>query len=186
MRFLDRTKFSSFFRSVGKNFFSKQALFVSGLILLSIYINFIFIFHPLKGKKWLSKIYNKPLQQTLNRVDGLLIENDMDVRILKVKRGNKIHLEFLSKQANDAYVMIGSVELKGSREGYFEYQGEMASLLLEDDEGDGPIDVIAPTFDRFFRPQRNIVFYNQKTKQFELKPPSDYPKVIIRSDSRPY
>ena len=155
------------------------------LILLSVYINFIFIVQPLKGKKWLSKIYEKPLQQILQKVDGPLIENNMTVRVLKVKQGEKIYLDFLSKQTDDSYLLINSVELKGSREGYFEYWEEIASLFLLDDDGDGWLDVLAPTFDRFFRPHINLVVYNQKTKQFELKSHSGYPRVI-HPDSRSY
>ena len=160
--------------------FSRQMLFIAFLVLLSVFVNFTFIFHPLRGKHWLSKIYKKPLKQTLQKVDGPLIENGMDVRVLKVKKGNKIYLEFLSRQADDSFFIINSVELKGTREAYYRYwkkEKEMYSLLLFDDDGNGRLDVIAPTFDRFFLPQNNVVVYNQKTKQFELKPDSNYSQI---------
>ena len=159
---------------------SRQMLFIAFLVLLSIFVNFTFIFRPLRGKHWLSKIYKMPLKQTLQKVDGPLIENGMDVRVLKVKKGNKIHLEFLSKQADDSFFIINSVELKGSREAYYRYwekEREIYSLLLFDDDGDGRLDVIAPTFDRFFLPQNNVVVYSQQTKQFELKPGSSYSQI---------
>ena len=154
-------------------------LVIGLLILISSYTHFIFLFQPLKGKKWLSMIYKKPFQRTLQKVDGPLIENSLDVRVLKVKHGNKIYLEFLSKQLDDSYLEINSVELKGNREAYFEYWGEMISLLLLDDDGDGRLDVIAPTFDKFFRPQINLVVYNQKTSRFELKLNAKHPQVIF-------
>ena len=142
-------------------------------------MNFTFIFQPLKGKKWLSKIYKKPLQQTLQKVDGPLVGSDMDVRILKVKHEDKIYLEFLSKQPDDSYLKINSVELKGNRDGYFEeYGGKVASLFLLDHDGDGRLDVLAPTFDRFFFPRSNYAVYNEKTGEFELKSEFAFPKVI--------
>lgn len=167
--------------------FSRQMLFLTFLVLLSAFVNFTFIFHPLRGKHWLSKIYKMPLKQTLQKVDGPLIETGMDVRVLKVKKGNKIHLEFLSRQADNSFFIINSVELKGSREAYYRYwekEREVYSLLLFDDDGDGQLDVIAPTFDRFFLPQNNVVVYNQQTKQFELKPESSYTQ-ITRPNSWP-
>ena len=171
-------KFSHFF-------FSKKFLFISFLFSLSVFVNLIFVFQPLKGKNWLSKIYKKPLQTTLQKVDGPLIANEIDVRVLKVKLGNKIYLDFLSKQADDSYSVINSVELKGNREAYYIWGkkaklSETISLMLLDDDGDGALDVIAPTFDKFFRPHINLVVYNPKTSQFELKDSSDYPKIIPR------
>ena len=164
-------------------FFSRKMAVIGFFILVSLVINIIFIFHPLKAKNWLYKIYRKPLKQTLQIANAPLIENSLDIRILKVRSKNKIYLEFLSKQADDSYLEINSVELKGSREGYFEYWGEMTSLLILDDDGDGKLDVIAPTFDKYFRPQVNLVIYNKKTKQFELKANADEPE-IISSDFR--
>lgn len=160
-------------------------LFVVILVFLSVFTNFIFIFHHIKGKQWLFKIYKKPLQQTLQKVDGPLIENNMDIRVLKVKHEDKIYLEFLSKQPDDSYLEINSVELKGNREGSFEYWGEMTSLLLLDDNGDGRLDVIAPTFNKFFFPQVNLVVYNKETNKFELKSKVSYPKIIA-PDFRTY
>lgn len=143
----------------------------------------MFIFQPVKGKKWLSKIYSPASQQTLQKVDGPLMESNIDIRVLKVRHKDKIYLEFLSKQDNGSYLAINSLELKGSREAYFDYWGEMTSLLLLDDDGDGHLDVIAPTFDKFFRPQINLAVYNQETKQFELKPQAKPPKVIPQSSN---
>ena len=197
MDFLDLKKaFSSFklffsklktaAQKTGPFFFSEKVLFISCLFILSVFVNFIFVFQPLKAEKWLSKIYKKPFQQTLQKVDGPLVESDMDVRILKVKHEDKIYLEFLSKQPDDSYLKINSVELKGNRDGYFEeYGGKVASLFLLDHDGDGRLDVLAPTFDRFFFPRSNYVVYNEKTGKFELKSEFAYPK-IIRPDFRGY
>ena len=176
----------SVFTKAFRFFFSKKTPFVGVFFILSVFVNFVFIFHPIKGKKWLSKIYKKPLRQTLQKVDGPLIENNMDVRILKVKHEDKIYLEFLSKQVDDSYLKINSVELKGNRDGYFEeYGGKVASLLLLDYNGDGRLDVLAPTFDKFFLPRSNYVVYNKKTGEFELKSEFAYPKIIA-PDFRAY
>ena len=165
-----------------KNLFSKpglvkQVLFASVLVLISAYVNFVFLYQPLRGKRWLSQIYKKSLRQTLQRVEGPLSGTGIDIRVIKLRQGNKIYLEFLSKQADESYSYINSVQLKGNREAYFDYWGDMQSLLLLDDDGDGRLDVIAPTFDKFFKPQINLVVYNPETLKFELGSPSDYPQV---------
>ena len=139
----------------------------------------MFVTQPFKIKNKLSQIYKKNLRQTLSRVEGPLTEIGLDIRVLKIKQEDKIYLEFLSKKANNSYWFINSIELKGSREAYFDYWGEPSSLLLLDDDGDGLLDVIAPTFDKFFRPYINLAVYNKKTKKFELKKYGSYSKVTV-------
>ena len=160
---------------------SQKILFISLLVLLSIFVNVTFIIRPLKIKKWLHKIYKPPLKTTLQRLEWPFIENDITVRILKIKHKDKIYLEFLNKQSDDSYVVINSVELKGQHEGYFKYwEDEMVSLMVLDVDGDGNLDVIAPTFNEFFYPQINLVTYNQASHRFELQTKAIYPKVITR------
>ena len=166
--------FNSFY---SKPILIKRVLFVGVLFLISAYVNFVFLYQPSRGKKWLSKIYKKSIRQTLQKVDGPLGGIDMNIRVIKLKKRGKIYLEFLSRQADESYSFINSVQLKGSREAYFEYWEDMQSLLLLDDDGDGILDVIAPTFDKFLRPQINLVAYNPETLKFELKSLSGYPQV---------
>ena len=164
-------------------FFTFKNFCLGFLLLFSFFINFIFIIRPLKIKNSLSQIYKKSYRQTLSRVEGPLTEIGLDIRVLKIKRGDKIFLEFLSKKANDSYWLINSIELIGSREAYFDYWGEPSSLLLLDDDGDGLLDVVAPTFDKFFRPHINLAVYNKEIGKFELKKREYYPNVTS-SDQR--
>lgn len=155
----------------------KKILLFGALFALSLFVHFLFIFEPLKGKKWLYKIYKPPLKQSLQVVEGPLIAHQ-NIRVLKIKRGNQIHLDFLSKQEDHSYLQINSVLLKGHKEAFFEYWGETSSLMLLDDDGDGGMEIIAPTFDKFFRPQINVVTFNKNTKKFELKNSQEIPKVV--------
>ena len=140
-------------------------------------MNFLFVYQPLKVKKGLDQIYKKSFRQTLSRVEGPLIELGLDLRVLKIKEGSKIFLEFLSKNADNSYWLINSIELKGSREAYFDYRGEPSSLLISDDDGDGFLDIIAPTFNKFLWPHINLAVYNKQSKKFELRKTSSYSKV---------
>ena len=160
--------------------------FISGLFFISLIINITYVFHPLQIKKNLSKIYKAPLKQTLQRLEGPLISQEIDLRVLKVKFGNKIRLEFLSKQIDGSFLVINTLELKGSRDAYFSAgrRGKTlppSSLLFLDVDGDGALDILAPTFNTFFHPYLNIASYNKKTKKFELKKKPSLPKIIPRS-----
>lgn len=166
-----------------KNF---KLFFIIGLFLLALIINTTYVFRPLQIKNILSKIYKAPLKQTLQILEGPLVSQEIDIRVLKVKSKNKIQLEFLSKQADNSFLVINSLEIKGSREAYFSagIRGKTlppSSLLFLDVDGDGALDILAPTFNNFFHPYLNILSYNKKTKKFELKNQAPIPKIIPRS-----
>ncbi|MCY4321601.1 MAG: hypothetical protein OXC37_04265 [Bdellovibrionaceae bacterium] len=164
-----------------KLFFSKlfsfKALSLFFLIFLAGFMNFLFIIKPTKIKREVSRFYEKNFYKTLSRLEGPLNQFGLSIRVIKVKKNDKIFLEFLSKQADNSYNFINSVKLKGSREAYFDYLGETSSILLSDYDGDGFIDVMAPTFDKIFLPHFNRVIYNPKTEKFELTIMNSYPEV---------
>lgn len=174
-------KLSDFFNSLKfaiKHMPFKKILLAGGLALLAGYASFVFVFQPVKGKRWLSKLYKKPLKKTLQKAEDHLIENRGKIRVLKVKYKDQLYLEFLAKQPDESFHHINSVLLDGSREAYFKYSDSMISLLIFDDDGDGQLDVLAPAFDKFLRPKINLVVYNKRTGKFELKPGASRPEVI--------
>ena len=164
--------------------FSLELLLIAPLLLLSLILNTTYVLRPHQLKPFLSKIYKPPLKQTLQRLEEVPMSAlGLDLRILKVKSKNKIQLEFLSKQEDNSYSVINTLELKGSREAYFSQRVENrppSSLLVFDSDGDGIMEVLAPTFNSFFFPYMNIAFYNKQTKRFELKNKA-LPKIIPRS-----
>ena len=182
MKFIDIKAISYKMEKRISSFFSIKGFFFIFLVLFSFFSNFVFVTQPLKIKSRLSAIYKKSSQKTLSRAEGPLSEIGLDIRVLKVKRDHKIYLEFLSKKADNSYWRINSVELEGHREAYFDYWGEPSSLLLLDDDGDGFLDVIAPTFNKFFWPHINLVIYNKRTKQFELKQSRSYSRVTVPAE----
>lgn len=158
--------------------FSK-ALFLLFILSLSLFINITFIIKPSSLKKS-DFLYKKKSGQVLSRVDSF-IERGLDMRVIKLKRNGKIYLEFLSKQDDGSFRPINLVELKGNKEAYFNYWGEPISLSILDYDGDGQLDVGAPSFDSFFVPHFNLVVYNFEKQKFELKNTfKSNPQVISR------
>ena len=162
---------------------SKKAGLLLLLFLLSGYVQFVVLFQPSKIEKRF-KFYKSPETQTLNRAMGQLINKTKDVRVLKIKKGDKIYLEFLSQQDNGGFTVINKIQIKGSREAYYNYwpkkTAKFGSLIILDDNGDGELDLLAPTYDKFFLPKLNIATYNQNTKKFELQNVKNYTQVVPR------
>ena len=147
-----------------------KAFFLLGLLVLYIGIQNAFISQPRFLKKWMRKIkHHRPW--TLRVYEASFLEMNMDVKILKKRRGgNSIYLEFLHKMPDGSFKLINSVDLPGKYDGHYEFNKGTVSLGLQDQNGDGRMEVIAPTFDKFFRPHANIVFYHPELNQFKLHP----------------
>ena len=140
----------------------------SCFLIFCVGIQYIFIFHPLIGKKWIRKIKNER-PQILQVVETSLLEMNMDIKILKKRYRGSIYLEFLSK-TDGSFRLINSVDLPGRYNGFLEYQKGTISLGTIDQNGDGRLEIIAPTFDKFLRPHFNIVFYHPELHKFKLHP----------------
>ncbi|MCY4512841.1 MAG: hypothetical protein OXB86_04055 [Bdellovibrionales bacterium] len=129
----------------------------------------MFISQPLFLKKWMRKF--KDHRHTILRVhEASFLEMNMDVKILKKRSSGSIYLEFLLKKPDGSFRLINSIDLPGPYNGYYEFGKGTVSLGLLDQNGDGRMEVIAPTFDNFFRPHANIIFYHPKLHQFKLHP----------------
>ena len=153
---------------------------IFGLFFLpAFYLTFIYMTDSVSLKNGLQKFKNqKP--QLLQKVTGSILGDGVDIRVNKVKHKDKIYLDFLSQTGKDTFYFKQSLVLKGKHEGFFDYWDESLSLALVDENGDGYLEIIAPTFDSFFRPHLNVVFYNKKTTQFELKKTFKKPTVISK------
>jgi len=135
---------------------------------LTCYLHYLFLFDT-NFKYKIQKFQNlKP--RSLQQVTGSILGDRLDIRIVKIQYKNKIYLDFFSKESNSRFRFMDSLVLKGKHNGFFEYWGESISLGLLDENGDGYLEVVAPTFDAFLKPQLNVIFYDKETNKFQLKP----------------
>ncbi len=163
----DKISKLKFFFSSNKKSSIKVGLSI-GFFISIFYVNYLFLFHPFALDQQIKKFKNKK-PKTLQRVKGSILGDKLDIHVIKIKYENKIYLDFFSKQENDSFYLMDSLTLRGKNDGFFEYWDDALSLALLDEDGDGLLEIIAPTFDEFFKPHLNVIFYNKKKKKFEIK-----------------
>ena len=151
-----------------------KAVFLFGLLFLTLWAQYLFVFQPRFVKRWAARLMNNGKSRILRVFEVSLLERDMDVKVLKRKKGNSLSLEFLSRLPDGSFRLINSVDLPGRYDGFFEYQKGTVSVGSMDQDGDGRLEIIAPTFDGFLRPHFNIVSYHPELNKF-----------ILRSKARP-
>lgn len=168
------------------SFFSvKKNYFIIILLLLSLLVNIFFIFNPLKIKSGINTFIRASKTMTLQRLEGTLLEHDLKIRVTKTIRKNVVYLNFKSMQPDGSYKIINSLKLKGSREAYFlvgqkNVNQALISLMLLDVTGDGFLDILAPTFNKFLTAHLNVARYNPINKKFELAELKNSQPIIPR------
>ena len=145
-----------------------KAGFLLCLLFFTLWIQYLFVFQPRFIKKWMAVRPHNGKSRILRVFEVSLLERGLDVKVLKRKRGNSLYLEFLSRLPDGSFRLINSVDLPGKYDGFFEYQKGTVSVGSIDQNGDGRLEIIAPTFDEFLRPHFNIVSYHPELNKFIL------------------
>ena len=152
--------------------FAKKNIAAITLLTVALSISLVTNYYVIHKPKKLKTVYESVVRskpRTLKKVKDYLLGNDLQIRVIKRKFKGTIYLDFFSFEKSNQWRRINTVKLEGSKEGFFEYWNDSLSLALIDENGDGFLEVVAPTFSHTLKPHINIVFYNKKTKKFELK-----------------
>lgn len=87
--------------------------------------------------------------------------------VLKVQTADSLALEiFLADEKAERASFLKRIILPERRDGYFNFRGNAANLVMADVDGDQILDIIAPTFDDNLMPRLNVFKYIPDTKDF--------------------
>ncbi len=116
---------------------------------------------------WWKPHQDRLLSSTTNDIDG----RGNYIKALKFKSHKSIRLEFIQINSNGVKEVINKSEIPHPYDGFFEYRGEAVQLAIGDVDGNGVMEVIAPTFDENLFPHLNVYYYHEKNNSFQrLKP----------------
>lgn len=91
--------------------------------------------------------------------------------VAKVKTRDNIYLEIFETVAGTAAEtaphLVERIELSDSRDAYFNFNGQATNLAIDDVDGDGRPEILAPTFDRNLVGRLNVFQYNDSTREFQ-------------------
>ena len=92
--------------------------------------------------------------------DGTLI------KVLKFKTKTGIRVEFLKETNDGTREYLRSYTIRHPYNGFFEYRGNSIQLAMSDVDGDGVMEVLAPTFDRQLMAHLNVYYYDSHRNDF--------------------
>lgn len=163
--------------------YKKESLFLGFLLILSFCSNAFFILFPEKAGQLPLNFFKAPAIEKLSRVEFSPDAESPSFRVIKLKKKNKIYLEILLERPDGSFEQTQQVELKGNQEAFFDYWNESLSLFALDYDGDGRLDLGAPSFDSFFKAHFELLIYNKSAQKFELKKIRKGPQIKKRVSS---
>lgn len=111
-------------------------------------------------------------REILATVDGDLMNNGSNVKVIKYKGPDSIFLEIVENDNSPSPKLLARIVLPDKRDGMFNLHGRVTSLAIADIDNDGMNELLAATFDDQLVPHLNIYRYSPSTQRFEaVKPP---------------
>ncbi len=95
------------------------------------------------------------------------------MNVYKVKTPDSLAIEVYFVNALDnAPTEIKRIVLEEKRDAFFSYRGRSVNLVLEDEDGDGVLEIIVPVYDAHLVPRVLVYKFNAETRSFSrFNPP---------------
>lgn len=96
------------------------------------------------------------------------------ISVIKVKTADSLAVEvFESDSEGKNLKFVKRIVLPETRDAHFNFHDQATNLALSDLDGDGHVEILAPTFDEDLVPRLNVYKYDSETKEiFRLGPES--------------
>jgi len=106
-------------------------------------------------------------RRLLAKISGDLTGQGLHVTVLKIQLKDRIVVEIYEEENSETTDLMARLMLPEKRDAYFELKGNATNLGLADVDGDGTLEVMAPTFDEQMMARLNIFKFNPQTRGFD-------------------
>lgn len=114
--------------------------------------------------------FAKPGREILATAEGDLLNVGGIARVIKYRTNEGIFIEILKVENSGETAFVDRVLLPDKHDGLFNFQGHVTRLAIADVDGDGTLELLAPTFDNQLVPHLNAFRYNADVGRFEPVP----------------
>ena len=112
-------------------------------------------------------MFKKP-SETIKEINVQLLTNDTKIRAITRREDGVLKLKISQIKDDGEGKEINNLTI-GRYEAFFEYGEETISLGALDYDGNGSLEIIAASFDEFFRPTVHVMEYNKKSGKFKKR-----------------
>lgn len=112
-------------------------------------------------------------REVLATADGDLLGDGTNAKVIKYRSEDGLFVEILKIDAAGGPTLVDTILLPDKHDGLFNYQGHVTRLAIADVDGDGKMELLAPSFDNQLVPHLNVFRYNPGIQRFEpFQPPA--------------
>ncbi len=106
-------------------------------------------------------------REVLATAEGDVLNDGTSVRVIKYRGHDGIFVEILKTDEKGVSKSVDKILLPDKHDGLFNYEGHITRLAIADIDGDGKMELLAPSFDNQLVPHLNVFRYNPAIGRFE-------------------
>ncbi len=111
----------------------------------------------------------------LAKAEADLTGHGANIAVVKVQTADSIALEIYEKTAEqDKLKFMKRIVLPEKKDAYFTFRGNATNLVLTDVDGDGILEIVAPTYDENLIPRLNVFKFDPASNDFTKLGPESY------------
>lgn len=148
-----------------KSFFTAESLWIGGLLVLALLVTTIAVTPKLR--QGVRDFFIPEQRVILAKISGDLTGAGFAVTVLKIQTRDNLVLEVYADEATGESRLFSRIVLPERRDAYFQLKGNATNLALADVDGDGSLEIVAPTFDEQMVARLNIYKLNPDTHSFD-------------------
>ena len=105
-------------------------------------------------------------RQVVSTAQGHLAGDARLFTVAKVKTRDSLSLEIFEIVGSGQQKLVEKIVLADARDGFFDFNGQATNLAIDDINGDGRPEILAPTFDSNLVGRLNVYNYDPESKAF--------------------
>ncbi|MES2854621.1 MAG: hypothetical protein V4692_02105 [Bdellovibrionota bacterium] len=98
---------------------------------------------------------------------GKLSADDVNYSVVKVKTRDSLALEIYQNGADGEQKLIEKIIMPDIKDGYFSFDNQTTNLAIDDIDGDGRMEILAPSFDKNLVGRLNVYNFDVESKAFQ-------------------
>lgn len=109
----------------------------------------------------------KDFRSVVSTAKGHLAGDEREFTVAKVKTRESLSLEIFEMQANGDQKLVEKIVMNDAKDGYFNFNGRATNLAIDDIDGDGRPEILAPSFDSNLVGRLSVYNFDQSTGNFQ-------------------